>query len=286
MSLNNLSFMSSSLSTMNSTIIGILGHGEIGASVDNVYNLAGYTNIKIKDMRLGFNDSLSECKFVNICIPFFGYDSFISTIKDLHLEKGTVLLIQSTIGIGTTDKIQNLLPDVVCVHSPVRGVHPNLTDGLLTFEKYLGVSDKYFSDKDICSSIENHVNSLNMTPVVCCARESELAKMVSTTLYGINIAAITDVSRMCEKYKVDFDTVFTRWQTGYNDGYSKLGKPNVCRPVLTPIPKNEEGERVIGGHCVIPNSVILKNMGEDAVSEFVLRYSDEKSIKHVTNAKH
>ncbi len=266
--------------------VGILGHGEIGSSVSNVYHLAGYTNIHIKDSRLGFEDSLSDCEFVNVCIPFFGYDSFISIIKGLNLKEGTILLIQSTIGIGTTDKIQKLLPGVVCVHSPVRGVHPNLTEGLLTFEKYLGVSDEHFSNKDTCYKIESHVNSLNMNPVVCCARESELAKMVSTTLYGINIAAITDVSRMCEKYNVDFDTVFTRWQTGYNEGYSKLGKSNVCRPVLTPIPKNEEGERVIGGHCVIPNSVILKNMGEDAVSEFVLRYADDSSLKHVTNAKH
>ena len=276
---------STSTSTVNSTV-GILGFGEIGSSLKSVYDLAGYTNIKIRDARMGFEDSLSECDFVNICIPFFGYDEFIAVIHGLNLKKGTVLLIQSTIGIGTTDKLQKLLPGVICVHSPVRGVHPDLTQGLLTFEKYAGVCDEHFSDQNVCTSVRAHIDSLNMKPVVCCARESELAKMVSTTLYGINIAAITDVSIMCEKHGVSFDTVFTRWQSGYNTGYTTLGKANVCRPVLTPIPKNDKGDRVIGGHCVVPNSVILKNMGEKDVSEFVLRYADTRSMKHITNNGH
>lgn len=271
---------------MSSTTVGILGNGEIGSSLNKVYELAGYTEVKIRDERLGYEDSLSECDIVNICIPFFGYDEFISVIKGLGLREGAVLLIQSTIGIGTTDKLQALLPNVVCVHSPVRGVHPDLTQGLLTFEKYTGISDEHFTDPSICSKVRDHIISLNIKPVVCCARESELAKMVSTTLYGINIAAITDVSLMCEKHGVSFETVFTRWQTGYNSGYSTLGKSNVCRPVLTPIPKNGNGERVIGGHCVVPNSVILKNMGEQDVSEFVLRYADSTAMKHVTNASH
>ncbi len=268
------------------TIVGILGNGEIGSSLKRVYDLAGFDQVKIRDTRLGFNDTFHDCDIVNICIPFFGYDEFIAVIDDLGLKEGAVIIIQSTIGIGTTDKLQARLPNVVCVHSPVRGVHPNLTEGLLTFEKYLGVSEKYCSEESVSTMIREHLVSLNMKPVVCRARESELAKMVSTTLYGVNIAAIADVNNLCDNHDVDFDTVFTRWQVGYNEGYTSLGKANVCRPVLTALPKNDEGERVIGGHCVIPNSVILKNMGEDALADFVLRYSDQKSLKHVTNAKH
>ena len=172
------------------------------------------------------------------------------------------------------------------IQSPVRGVHPKLTEGMLIFEKYMGVSDKYFMDKKIVKYIEDHLKSLNMKPVMCRARESELAKMVSTTLYGVNIAAINDVAELCDKYDVDFDTVFTRWQTDYNKGYIQLGKPNVCRPVLTPIPRNKDGSKIIGGHCVLPNSVILRNMGEKNLSEFVLRYSDKEGLVHKTGAKH
>ena len=279
--------VSTFVSTFPSTpLVGILGNGEIGSSLNRVHELAGHDKVVIRDPFVGLNASLGECDIVNICIPFFGYDEFVKSILDLNLKKNCIVIIQSTIGIGATDKVQADMPDLICVQSPVRGVHPNLAEGMLTFEKYLGVSEKYFSDKEITEYIRNHIVSLNMKPIVCRARESELAKMISTTLYGINIAAISDVASLCEEHEVDFGTVFTRWQTGYNEGYRTLGKDNVCRPVLTPIPKNEDGKRIIGGHCVVPNSVILKGMGEKSLSSFVLRYSDVDNQRHVTGASH
>ncbi len=277
---------STSIKPTNQPLVGILGHGEIGSSLHKVYDLVNYTNVVVRDPYAGIHDTLSECDMINVCIPFFGYDKFVTALKELNLKKGCIIIIQSTIGIGTTDKVQEDIPDCICVQSPVRGVHPRLTEGMLVFDKYMGVSEKYFSNEKVTSYIKNHLLSLNMKPVMCRARESELAKAVSTTLYGVNIAAINDVFLMCQKYEVDFDTVFTKWQKGYNDGYTKLGKPNVCRPVLTPIPKNDEGKQLIMGHCVIPNSVILKNMGHHDIADYVLRYADESNLKHVTGAKH
>lgn len=274
------------MSPTSTPLVGILGNGEIGSSLHRVHELAGYSNVVIRDPFIGLHSSLEECDIVNVCIPFFGYDEFVKSILDLNLKKRCVVIIQSTIGINATDKVQKDMPDLVCVQSPVRGVHPNLTEGMLTFQKYIGISEKYFDNKEITEYIRSHVVSLNMKPVICRAKESELAKMISTTLYGINIAAISDVASLCEEHDVDFETVFTKWQTGYNEGYKALGKSNVCRPVLTPIPKNKDGKRIIGGHCVVPNSVILKGMGEKNLSEFVLRYSDESNQKHVTNAAH
>ena len=281
-----MSTFSSINSVKNTPLVGILGNGEIGSSLHRVHELAGYKDVVIRDPFVGLTNSLEDCDIVNVCIPFFGYKEFVNSILDLDLKKGCIVIIQSTIGINATDKVQEDMPDLVCVQSPVRGVHPNLTEGMLTFEKYIGISEKYFDNKRITEYIRSHVVSLNMKPVICRAKESELAKMISTTLYGINIAAISDVASLCEEHNVDFGTVFTKWQTGYNEGYKALGKPNVCRPVLTPIPKNKDGKRIIGGHCVVPNSVILKGMGEKSLSEFVLRYSDESNQKHVTNAAH
>lgn len=265
--------------------IGFMGFGEIGSSIHKVYELADLKNLIVFDPWKDLNNSLSECDIVNVSIPFFGLEKFVTSIKELNLKKGTILIIQSTIGVGTTNLIQEQL-DVVVVHSPVRGVHPNLTEGILTFDKYLGISDKYFNNEKIINFLLNHFKLLKIKPVICKSTESELAKIVSTTLYGVNIAAINEVNLLCEKYNVDFNTVFTKWQIGYNEGYTKLGKPNVVRPVLNPIPKNEDGKQLIGGHCVIPNAVILKNMGHDHLADFVLKYSDESNKKHITGAKH
>ncbi|CAM9206659.1 unnamed protein product [Pylaiella littoralis] len=258
--------------------VGILGNGEIGSALYKVYQLAGYTNnVVVRDPRKGLESSLSGCDTVNVCIPFSGHDRFVEALVDLHLKHGCVVIIQSTVACGTTDRVQARLPHLVCCHSPVRGVHPALAEGLLAFEKYVGVSDAFLRDEQVKSNLVRHVRSLGMQPVLCRAKESELAKIVSTTLYGVNIAAVTDVSRLCEDSGVDFGTVFTRWQTGYNSGYRALGKENVCRPVLTPIPTNPEGERVIGGHCVLPNCVILRENARDTnLADFVLRFADAR----------
>ncbi|CAM9567211.1 unnamed protein product [Sphacelaria rigidula] len=267
--------------------IGILGKGQIGSSLHRMYKLAEFTDVVVRDPFQGLDSSLSECEIVNVCTPYFNYNSFAKVLRDLELRDDSVVIIQSTVGMGCTDRLQATadLPSLVCVQSPVRGVHPNLTEGLLTFEKYAGLSDRFFQDESVKSLLIQHVKSLRMKPAVCRAKESELAEVVSTTLYGENIAAIADVSNLCEDNGVDFAKVFTRWLTRYNVGYRDLGKPNVCRPVLTPIPENEDGQKLVGGHCVVPNCMILKeHMGETNLSEFVLRYLDTNSPTHKTKA--
>ena len=42
----------------------------------------------------------------------------------------------------------------------------------------------------------------------------------------------------------------TKFNHTYNEGYKKLGKTYVVRPVLYPTDK-------IGGHCIIPNAKLL-----------------------------
>ena len=56
--------------------------------------------------------------------------------------------------------------------------------------------------------------------------------------------------KLCDEYNLDFMEVMTKYNNTYNEGYTKLGKPNVVRPVLYPTDK-------IGGHCVIPNAKLL-----------------------------
>ncbi len=99
--------------------------------------------------------------------------------------------------------------------------------------------------------------------------------------YKYSIAAIEDIGQLCDYYNLQFDNVFTNWQHGYNIGYKQLNKPNVLRPILTRIPNKQ---KIIGGHCILPNCVILRNMEPNSVTKhitnFILRYSDKHSRKY------
>jgi hypothetical protein len=260
--------------------VGIVGFGEIGSSLAKVYENAGI-KCKVRDPFIGKNDLVNDCDIVNITIPFFGPEEFKKSIMELDLKKTSVVIIHSTMRLGTVNRLQELFPDNIVVCSPVRGVHPHLTEGLYTFEKFVGFSDKYLNDQKAKNKVLNHLSNIGLKPVAVKADEAELAKSMSTTYYGMCIAFTEDVGRMCDHYGLDFDTVYTRWQNGYNEGYEKLGKSNVRRPVLTRIP-NES--KIIGGHCVLPNAVIVKSLEpkESTVpmSEYILRYSDKESQVH------
>jgi hypothetical protein len=74
------------------------------------------------------------------------------------------------------------------------------------------------------------------------------------------------MAKICKKEKVNFDDVATEFNKTYNEGYTKLGKKNVVRPVLF------VDDKPIGGHCVVPNAKILKKFYDSEAFDLVLKY--------------
>jgi len=68
---------------------------------------------------------------------------------------------------------------------------------------------------------------------------------------------------MCDKYGLSYENVYTWSNETYNDGYSKLSKTNVIRPVLLP-PKGKSG-----GHCIGNNYKLLPLSLLSIISRFL-----------------
>jgi UDP-N-acetyl-D-mannosaminuronate dehydrogenase len=130
------------------------------------------------------------------------------------------------------------------VHSPIRGVHPNLAKGIKTFVKYFGGKDAKKA-----ASIFSRLGI--KTKVFKEAKTTEALKLWDTTQYGRLIMLEKEIHEWCKENKVDFKAVYTEANKDYNEGYTKLGRPEVVRPYL----KHVEGP--IGGHCVTPNAKLL-----------------------------
>jgi hypothetical protein len=79
------------------------------------------------------------------------------------------------------------------------------------------------------------------------ARDTEALKLIDTFQYGWLIALEKNIHQFCEDNDLDFDTIYTLGNKTYNEGYTKLKRPEVVRPYL----KHMKGK--IGGHCVIQN---------------------------------
>lgn len=229
--------------------IGILGHGEVGKAIAKFYKKP-----KIKDLKR--DDNLKNLDILNICIPYS--DKFVKIVKaQIKLSNPKLTIIHSTVSPLTTKKISGMI-----VHSPVRGVHPNLYPSIKTFIKYIGADSKKAG-----LLAQKHLRSLGIkTKLFMPSVTTELGKLFSTAYYGLCIAWHGEMQEMCDKLKVDFKKAVTDFNKSYNQGYKKMRMLHVIRPVLYP-PKNK-----IGRHCIVPNAEMLKKFFRSKGLELIIKY--------------
>jgi len=248
------------------TKIGILGYGEIGKSIEQVYlnNKNHLYDIRIKD--LGQSDDFSGLDVLNICIPYITDEQFIGAVSlEISQHSPKLTIIHSTVVPGTTSLLTDIT-EVPIVHSPVRGVHPNLYEGLMTFVKFIGSETI-----EAAQQAASHFEELGIETHICSSsRTTEVGKLFSTTYYGLIIAWHGEMKKVCEAIGISFDEAVTIFNETYNEGYRVLDKPEVIRPVLYP-PKG-----VIGGHCILPNVEILKRHSSSLAYELIEQYKKEK----------
>jgi len=233
--------------------IGILGYGEVGKAIYKLYEEKGISPL-LRDIT---RNEFTDLDVLHVCIPYT--EHFVSTVWDNQTQyEPSLVVIHSTVPVGTTKKI-----GTNAVHAPIRGIHPNLKEGIETFVMYVGYDRQKALQKFEAISWKMGIKF----SAVKDSRNTELAKLASTTYYGLCIAYHGYVDKLVKKHKLDFDMVMTDWTDTYNDGYTKLGKPEVTRPILYP-PKGN-----IGGHCVIENAKLLEDQyGKDPILDSILRY--------------
>lgn len=242
----------------NGNKIGILGYGEVGQAIAKFYGSAGSPQAKIKD--LNRDDGLKGVEILHVCLPWG--NNFVKIVKkEIKKIKPKLTIIHSTVAPGTIKKIGG-----ITVHSPIRGMHPNLYPGIKTFVKYIGADNQKAGQL-----AKKHLESLGIkTKVFMPSVTTEIGKLLDTSYYALCIAWHGEMKKLCDKYKIDFKKAVADFNQTYNQGYKKLGKLNVIRPVLHP-PKDG-----IRGHCLILNAEILKKDYNSQALDLILQYKPRK----------
>lgn len=252
------------------TNVMIVGYGEVGKAI---YEIESKAKNKIRVMDKTPDIPKSEVRkngkieVIHICIPFSR--EFVTAVtyyaKEFHPR---LIIIHSTTAVGITDKVREAISDVhakYIVHSPVRGVHPNLYEGIITFVKYVG------GEEDATEEAIKYFKSININAEsLGSSKTTELTKIMSTSYYGWNILFAKECKILCSFYGVDFDKVYTEPNITYNKGYVKLGMKNVVRPILTP-PRGK-----IGGHCIGANFELLPGANLTSDLKTIFRLLNEK----------
>ena len=206
----------------------IIGAGEVGSSLRRV--LEPYYNVEVVD-----KEPIDIAEHPEIIHIFFPYsDNFVEEVRGYQEKyKPQYTVIHSSVPIGTSRKCGSIFSAIV-------GKHPNLTESLTTFTKFLAGEN--------ASMVANYFRRAGMKVYLYDKQEAlELAKISQTTFYSLMIEYIKDLKRRCDDKGLSFSEVYTLPSLDYNRGYEELGNPEFKMPLLVPIQTKQ------GGHCTRNN---------------------------------
>jgi len=239
----------------------ILGSsGEVGSAICKVVEKSKLYRVSLLD-KVGVKE-LRPKKFyvMHVCIPYD--DDFMDIVADhMFTYKPRLTLIESTVKPKTTGALYELTKSSIC-HSPVRGRHvEGIESGLFNYTKFIGSPRREFA-----LEAEKYYNSLGLKAYICnSSEETEFAKLLETTYYGLLIAFAQEVRRLCNGFDLNENSINAFFNTEtIESGYKHM------LPVKYP--------SVIGGHCVIPNAMILKKVFPSKFIDIMLE-SNEKTKK-------
>jgi UDP-N-acetyl-D-mannosaminuronate dehydrogenase len=236
-----------------------VGTGEIGKPMYEL--LSGvYKTLPIDPAHYPENQGeLVDCNFMHVCIPG-ELEYFDETVLDyIHQYEPDVVFIHSTVVPGTTRRLNDRLKTSRIMFSPVHGKHRNnqMKKDMLRYPKYLG----YMKDTPTAfiDAAHDHLYGAGFADIRMTDKPEnvEWSKVLSTTQFGLIVAWTQEVERICDEFNLDYDYV--------TDFFS--------------IQEDSRGAMYpgfIGGHCVMPNIKIIKEIWQSYLLDWIEKSNEMK----------
>jgi len=221
----------------------VAGLGEVGRPLyeiileANKYEVYGYDIDKSKTVHK-LNDIPEHVDILHICYPYSSHQQFVkTTIEYMNKFKPDITIINSTVIPGTTMEIYSTTKMDI-VHSPVRGVHIRMKEHLKFWTKFIGPVNERAALK-----AKEHFETIGIkVKILKSPYETELAKLFETVYRALMIAFWQEMHRIALKYNADIREIA--------EFIADTHKVLHDRPIYYP--------GVIGGHCLIPNTKLLR----------------------------
>jgi UDP-glucose 6-dehydrogenase len=212
-----------------STVI-IVGMGEVGRPLFDILSRA-YTCVGVDVEPVQID---RPCSVLHICFPYQMKDFVGTAASYVEKYKPELTIINSTLGVGTTRKLQERVQSPVA-YSPVRGKHAKMVQDMLHYRKFVAG----FDSKSTQSAAEHFAKAGFQVEEFRTPEVGELSKLLETTWLGVLIGWAQDVERMAGECGASYEEV------------------NAFIKEISFLPSNVFPGR-IGGHCVMPNIAILR----------------------------
>lgn len=226
----------------------ILGAGEIGTALHTVLVQKYVTYLE--DENPTIRDGI---EILHICFPWTKrFEDWVRTYRSQYHPQ--IVVVHSTVPVGTCRRLG-------VIHSPVVGQHSDLEKSLKVFTKFIGGIGP---EVDV---VAEYFLRVGLKVYICRQPETtELAKLLSTTYYGLLVEYAKEAECLCRDDGVPFAEAYTLFQEASNEGFREMGRPDLVRPVLVPI------QQTINGHCVLPNAELFP---ESRFAKLILELNGE-----------
>lgn len=208
----------------------VAGLGEVGGPLLNilksVYHTAG---VDISPV-----DVPGPCSVLHVCYPFQLPDFVGTTVAYIEKYKPQMVIVNSTVGVGTTRAIQERV-EVPVVYSPVRGKHAKMEQDMLRYQKFVVGESTSATER----AAEHFARAGFKVATFPTFESGEVSKLLETTWLGMIVGWAQEIERLARQCGASYDDV------------------NAFMKEIDYLPKNVF-PGYIGGHCVMPNIAILR----------------------------
>jgi len=229
----------------------VLGQGEIGRPLLRIlgqsYECIG---VDIEPVDAG-----KPCSVLHICYPYQIEDFVSTTISYVEKYQPSLTIINSTVPPGTTRQIQGPVTPPV-VYSPVRGKHARMQEDMLRYKKFVAGFHSHGTDLAMKHfSKAGFETATFRTPEI-----AELSKLIETTWLGVLVGWSQEVERLAAQIGGSYEEV-----------NSFLREIDFLPSHVFP--------GVIGGHCVLPNILLLRECFDSKYLDAVLESNQAKQVR-------
>jgi len=188
--------------------IGIIGGGFVGDILKKYYPDAKVYDIDPVKSKDKLEDTI-DCQYVFIALNFVDNCISESNLDEIFdycslMKDGTVVIIKSTFVPGTTDKIQDMFPDLKVIYNP-----EFLTE-LTAWEDFskpqfqiLGCT---YKSLDIVHDLFSLLPDAPIKRVIS-PLDAEMLKHVKNSYYALKVAWFNQIYDACEEIGSDYETV-------------------------------------------------------------------------------
>lgn len=232
----------------------VVGVGEVGGALAKVLERSQAGLLRHDVERCDFPDPIGV---MHVCIPYQSRKQFEpATLEYIQRFRPHLTVINSTVTPGTTRRIAHQ-SGARLAYSPVRGKHARMTQDLLRYCKFVAAIDD-----QIAGEAQEHFRGAGMkTRRIARVETLELAKLAETTYFGIQIAFAQELNRFAERLQADYDEAI--------DFFDEIDF----------LPRARYYPGCIGGHCVIPNIHLLKQVVSSPLLEAVLDSNERRGAE-------